>query len=115
MIEQRHPTERVTPVEVGDPIKWAEAGADTRALYGRTSSRGSYRVAPCDEVWVAQSIGQVLGHGGAREHVTNLKYCTTAEAAQRACQDAEHVHAWATLSDTARALLLERYAVAVAA
>lgn len=112
MIEQRHPSDRVSPVEVGDPITWTQDG---NAWRGFTACRRRYVVAPLDDVWQASSIGKVLGHGGERDHGTVIRHCVDADAAKLACQDAEHRHAWATLSETARQLLLSRYGEGVAA
>lgn len=112
MIPQRHPSERVTPVEVGDPIQWTTDAAGV-VRTGRTAARGCwYVVAPRDDVWEAVRIGTVMGHGGPREHREQLRLCQTQEAALAACQDAEHTRAWMLLSDTARALLLGLEAVA---
>ena len=111
MIAQRHPSERVTPVEVGDPIRWT---VDERGVHdGRVAGRGCrYLVAPQDDVWVAVRIAAVHGHGGPRELREQLRLCQTPEAARVACQDAEHTRAWDLLSETARALLLGLEAVA---
>lgn len=106
MIEQRHPTDRVTPVEVGDPIRWTLPDGE-RDHRGTTDARGCYYlVGPLDDVFVAVRVSSVLGHGGPRPHHETLRHCQTLEAAMQACQDAEHRRAWALLSDTARALLL---------
>lgn len=113
MIDQRHPADRVTPVEVGDPIAWT---TDGHTWAGTTPGRSRYVVAPLDDVWQASRVSRVQGHAGStRDHVTGIRHCIDAEAAKRACQDAEHVHAWATLSETARQLLLARYVEGVAA
>lgn len=104
MIEQRHPSLRVTPVEVGEPIRWT--AGDNGSWAGTTDARGCwYLVAPRDDVFVAVRVGRVLGHGGQREHREDLRYCQTAEAAMQACQDAEHRRAWELLPTPARDLL----------
>jgi len=113
MIDQRHPADRVTPVEVGDPIAWTQDGPLWR---GSTPGRSRYLVGPLDDVWQAVRIDTVPAHAGsARDLSTIIRHCVDAATAKAACQDAEHVHAWATLSETARQLLLARYVEGVAA
>lgn len=105
MIEQRHPSERVTPVEVGDRIRWTpdENGKDH---HGTTDARGCrYLVGPLDDVFVAVVVTRVLGHGGQCDHHVTLRHVQTLEAAQQVCQDEEHRRAWSLLSDTAKRLL----------
>lgn len=105
MIEQRHPSERVTPVEVGDRIRWTpdENGKDH---HGTTDARGCrYLVGPLDDVFVAVVVTRVLGHVGERDHHVTLRHVQTLEAAQQVCQDEEHRRAWSLLSDTAKRLL----------
>lgn len=105
MIEQRYPSERVTPVEVGDRIRWApdENGKDH---HGTTDARGCrYLVDPLDDVFVAVVVTRVQGHGGQRDHYVTLRHVQTLEAAQQVCQDEEHRRAWSLLSDTAKRLL----------
>lgn len=113
MIEQRHPSERVTPVEVGDRIRWTpdENGKDH---HGTTDARGCrYLVGPLDDVFVAVVVTRVLGHCGQRDlghcgqrdHHVTLRHVQTLEAAQQVCQDEEHRRAWSLLSDTAKRLL----------
>lgn len=105
MIEQRHPSLRVTPVEVGEPIRWTEG--DGGSLRGTTDARGCwYLVGQRDDVFVAVRLSRVLGHGGEREHRQELRFCQTMEAAMQACQDAEHRRAWELLPSPARELLL---------
>ena len=116
MIEQRHPSLRVTPVEVGEPIQWQatkvtaptrDDGVELDRYEGQTAARGRwYHVDRVDDVWQAGYTTTVLGHGGERPHRVHLRYCQTADAAQDACQDAEHVRAWALLPEPARELLL---------
>lgn len=104
MIQQRHPTERVTPVEVGEPVRWRVDGG---AHVGTTEASGRvYLVAQVEDVWEAAYRTTVLGHVGPRAQVVHLRYCQTLEAAQRACQDAEHRRAWEILPGPARDLLL---------
>jgi hypothetical protein len=105
MIEQRHPSLRVTPVEVGEPIRWT--ATDAGGFSGRTDARGCwYVVGQLDDVWVAVRLSTVLGHGGTREHRETLRHCQTAADAQQACQDSEHRRAWDLLPAPARDLLL---------
>lgn len=105
MIEQRHPSLRVTPVEVGEPIFWRVC--ETGIHRGATPARGCwYMVAPRDDVFVAIRLSFVNGHGGQREHREELRFCQTAADARQVCQDAEHKRAWDLLSSPARDLLL---------
>lgn len=106
MIEQRHPSLRVTPVEVGEPIRWTAIDGGP-SLRGTTEARGRvYQAAPVEDVWQAAYVTMVQGHGGDRPHQVHLRYCQTLEAAQRVCQDAEHLRAWDMLPAPARDLLL---------
>ena len=105
MIEQRHPSERVTPVEVGDRIRWVpdDNGKDH---HGTTDARGCrYLVGPLDDVFVAVVVTRVRCHGGERDNHVTLRHVQTLEAAQQVCQDEEHRRAWRLLSDTAKRLL----------
>ena len=106
MIEQRHPSERVTPVEVGDRIRWTpdENGKDH---HGTTDARGCrYLVGLLDDVFVAVVVTRVRGHGGSeRDSHHTIRHVQTLEAAQQVCQDEEHRRAWSLLPDTAKRLL----------
>lgn len=106
MTEQRHPADRVTPVEVGDPIRWTAVEGEA-VVHGTTDARGCrYVCGPLDDVFVATQVSRVWGHGGYREQPRTLRHCQTMDAAMQACQDAEHARAWGMLSATARELLL---------
>lgn len=111
MIPQRDHSLRVAPVEVGDPITWAPRNAEGRDLVGTSDAhRSRYLVGPAGGVWKAVTVSRVLGHGGERDHHLDMGYFQTAEAAQQACQDAEHRRAWSTMTCTARELLRQAFA-----
>lgn len=112
MIPQRDHSQRVAPVEVGDPITWKpRPHGEPGDLVGTSDAhRTRYLVGPCDEVFKAMTVSRVLGHGGERDHYAVVGYFRSSEAAQQACQDAEHRRAWSTMTCTARELLRQAFA-----
>lgn len=104
--QQRHPSRRVTPVEVGDTIRWATSTEDAIQVVGVPEDLGCrYMVSRIDDAWEAVQVFVVVGHGGQRDSFRSLRMCVDRASAMIACQDAEHLRAWARLTDTARELL----------
>ena len=107
MQTQRHPSLRVTPVEVGEPLQWISDGALDTVVEGTTDARGRrYRCVPVDDVWLACFVCMVPGHGVPKLQHVDVRYCLDRDSAMQACQDAEHRRAWELLPEPARQLLL---------
>lgn len=80
-----------------DLVRWKAHAPMTRhsqAFIGATfQDRGTYVVTPLEDVWHAQQLLEVIGHGGStRRHFIHVRYCQTAEAARAACEDHNRQH-----------------------